>query len=586
MKFTNPLPNTGLPKWSTTEDSFQARWRNGLQLKITEANTNSVVRGLNVKWTAPVGEAVTQCVDLGTVNWFGGSELYSQAWPIQTQSFPETAFVPNSQTGGVIERYFLSSGGFALYVPHTVPLFVSLNTGDNTLCFKASYDDPYRNTDGRPTELDHFVFNVDPPGLILNHLTVLYTYLGTPPAIPSTKLIASPIWSTWAQYHTDINQDTVLAFAQEIYDHGFPASQIEIDDKWEDCYGNEVFDSTKFPDPASMVAAIKALGYDVTVWVHPFVNSDCALYAEGDSNKFLVPANGYDVTGTVSWWEGQGGIIDITKPAASDWWFQRLDKLRTEVGITSFKFDAGETEFLPQNAYLNSSENLQPGIYSTAYANFVSQFGDQLELRVGYGSQNVPNFVRILDRDSRWGLDNGLHSVLTSTLHFGIVGYPFVLPDYIGGNAYGVEYPDRELYIRWVELNAFLPVMQFSIPPWVYDDEVVQITKKYVDLRTTLADSLINGANLAVADGYPIIRPLWWVDTTDVTAQSINDEFMVADSFLVAPIVEKGAVTRDIYFPVGDWVDQDSQVMYSGPGWVRNFSVPLDEIAYFRMATC
>lgn len=32
--------------------------------------------------------------------------------------------------------------------------------------------------------------------------------------------------------------------------------------------------------------------------------------------------------------------------------------------------------------------------------------------------------------------------------------------------------PDRELYIRWLELSAFMPAMQFSIPPWAYDEKV------------------------------------------------------------------------------------------------------------------
>ena len=38
------------------------------------------------------------------------------------------------------------------------------------------------------------------------------------------------------------------------------------------------------------------------------------------------------------------------------------------------------------------------------------------------------------------------------------------------GDGHGL--PDRELYIRWLELSAFMPAMQFSIPPWAYDDEV------------------------------------------------------------------------------------------------------------------
>lgn len=41
------------------------------------------------------------------------------------------------------------------------------------------------------------------------------------------------------------------------------------------------------------------------------------------------------------------------------------------------------------------------------------------------------------------------------------------------GDLYGKSgLPDRELYIRWLELSAFMPAMQFSIPPWVYDNEV------------------------------------------------------------------------------------------------------------------
>lgn len=43
--------------------------------------------------------------------------------------------------------------------------------------------------------------------------------------------------------------------------------------------------------------------------------------------------------------------------------------------------------------------------------------------------------------------------------------------------------PDRELYIRWLELSAFMPVMQFSIPPWAYDKEVGSVKRIEVGTR-------------------------------------------------------------------------------------------------------
>ena len=49
----------------------------------------------------------------------------------------------------------------------------------------------------------------------------------------------------------------------------------EIDDNWEECYGDAKFDVSdgKFPDPSSMISTIKnELGYRVTLWIHPFIN--------------------------------------------------------------------------------------------------------------------------------------------------------------------------------------------------------------------------------------------------------------------------------------------------------------------------
>lgn len=94
-----------------------------------------------------------------------------------------------------------------------------------------------------------------------------------------------------------------------------------------------------------------------------------------------------------------------------------------------------------------------------------------------FRTQDLPIFVRMVDRDSIWGINNGLQSIITTTLMMNLVGYPFVLPDMIGGNGYNLNHeqadlPTKELFFRWVEANAFLPSMQFSFAPWNFDDEV------------------------------------------------------------------------------------------------------------------
>jgi len=110
-------------------------------------------------------------------------------------------------------------------------------------------------------------------------------------------------------------------------------------------------------------------------------------------------------------------------------------------------------------------------------------------------------FVRMGDKESRWGFDNGLKSLIPTILTMGILGYPYILPDMIGGNGYvnggdsdplsGTVLPSRELYIRWLQITAFMPAMQFSFVPWQYDDEVVDIAKKFVMIHEDIVTPMI-----------------------------------------------------------------------------------------------
>ena len=53
------------------------------------------------------------------------------------------------------------------------------------------------------------------------------------------------------------------------------------------------------------------------------------------------------------------------------------------------------------------------------------------------------------------------------------------------------QLPDRELYIRWLQVSAYLPAMQFSFLPWQYDAEVVRIARKYVTVHEEVVTPLV-----------------------------------------------------------------------------------------------
>ena len=147
-----------------------------------------------------------------------------------------------------------------------------------------------------------------------------------------------------------------------------------------------------------------------------------------------------------------------------------------KVGLDSFKFDAGESNWMPSHYALNSDhpERKWPGVFSSSYVETCALFGSMVEVRTGRHSQQLPVWVRMLDKFSTWGLDNGLKSMVTTLLQFGLVGHPFVLPDMVGGNGYGEGLPSRELYIRWMQVNVFMPAIQISFVPWMYDDQVAE----------------------------------------------------------------------------------------------------------------
>jgi alpha-glucosidase (family GH31 glycosyl hydrolase) len=320
----------------------------------------------------------------------------------------------------------------------------------------------------------------------------------------------------------------------------------------------------------------------VTIWIHPFINIDCPSFQTAFDRGYFVKDQ-KSIFGMASWWQGSNaGLIDFTNDEAVEWWSSRLERLRAVYGIDSFKFDGGDMSGLPYSHQLAGDVNLGPSIATTKYVEAVAIFGNMVEVRVGRRNQKEGIFTRMLDKYSGWGYDNGLQSVIPTLLHFGLKGYPFIMPDMVGGNAYE-ESPNRELYIRWLQANAFMPSLQLSILPWNYDDEVVRIVKSILDIRNKYADKIIAAAKQSTVDGSPINRPMWWVSPRDSDSFTMDDQYMVGDDIVVAPVLKEGATSRNIYLPTGYWnaTVNGTVVGYCMSGYLVDFPAPLDTLPFF-----
>lgn len=93
----------------------------------------------------------------------------------------------------------------------------------------------------------------------------------------------------------------------------------------------------------------------------------------------------------------------------------------------------------------------------------------------------------------------------------------------IGGNQYGNDVITKELFIRWLQASTFMPSLQFSYAPWHFDQETVDIARKFTELHEEHADYIIERFNLAISKGEPVNVPVWWIDEDDADAQIIDD---------------------------------------------------------------
>lgn len=533
--------------------------------------------------------------------WYGQGQLVHQLWPLNRLMLQagELITADNGPTGllGIQTPAWLSSNGVALLARS--PVSISFNRPPDSypvhpwnLMTPPPFDqrpfaDPGDVGDALLTltgqDLHYEILLADDLPTVYQ---ALVDQLGHPSSMPPAELFARPTWTTWARYKSDISQAIVLRFAHEVIDHGYPYHALEIDARWQTQYGDLEFDPDRFPEPRAMIDQLHTLGFKVTAWVMPFLDPQSAAFAEATANHYLV-RNSHGEPYLGKWWDGHGGLLDATNPAALDWLLTRLHALQASTGLDGFKFDAGEAIFLPEDAmWLGCSQGFAPtrNDYTHHYIDFVAKNFALTEVRSGWFNQSAPIFFRQWDKTSDWSYANGLRSVIPGLLSLSLTGYPFVLPDMIGGNAYH-ETPNAELMIRWTQLSALLPALQFSIAPWDFGEECHALCRRYAELHTEFAPEILRLAEEAARSGVPIVRPIFWLAPRDERALLCDDEFLLGNDVLVAPVVQRGQRARDVYLPPGTWRAREDNRTFDGPIVLTDHPAPLEALPIFHRLT-
>ncbi|RED63287.1 glycoside hydrolase family 31 protein [Cohnella lupini] len=401
--------------------------------------------------------------------------------------------------------------------------------------------------------------------------------------MPDPLAITAPQYCTWMEMHYEPTQQKTLDYAREIIRQGFPPGVLIIDDNWMEDYGTWKFNPSRFPDPKSMVDKLHDLGFKVMLWVCPYVSPDSRTGRSLGKQGFLVQDE-KGKTALRRWWNGCSAVLDYTHPEAWTWFKETLDGLVEQYGIDGFKFDAGDPAGDPNSEWATGFQWKGTDIPNEDCAAY-SRLGLHYplsEYRASWKMGGAPLMQRLRDKPHSWGKD-GIRMLIPNSIAQGLVGFAFNCPDMVGGGwdgDLGGNAFDPELFVRYAQCAALFPMMQFSTAPWkALDERMASYCLEAVKLRESLGAELLSLADEAGRKGTPILRAMEFV-FPGRGFESIKDQFMVGDEILVAPVLVKGAASRQIIFPEGEWVGDDGSRVV-GPVNLR-VEAPLSRLPWYR----
>ncbi|CAH4023361.1 myogenesis-regulating glycosidase isoform X2 [Pieris brassicae] len=575
----------------------------------------------SVHWKALRNDiAPMDCFDWSEtkVHWYGGGQSANLTWPLDSGSIEFTPFITGdmqkNQFGNVLTRYLINSKGAAIIVDEETPLYLAVNNRNKQICVKAQFDDfAFAN---QLTEFPELKYNICTSLDMKSLHSSIHSHSRAPlwdglkPADMQTleSLISEPVWQIAPRFKHELQAETISKYTEDVIDLGFlKQGHVLVNEFWQNEIGDFTVDTSRFKTLNTTVDKLHRRGFKVAFTIQPFISTESGNFAETVQKRLLITErNGDRKIPALTRFKSvdSAGVLDATDQRAHAWIYDKLQIVMDEYHIDSFFFDLGTAYDMP-HYYRCEKRLINPDQYKTA---FVKAFEKSLNI-IGVSSAvslpRPPIFVSLPPFESSW---EALRSVIPTMLTYGVNGYPFIMPGAVGGDIYwpgseqflpsakgsldsnatnatqenGIDLPEKELYIRWLQMATFLPVMKFTHLPSKYNDErVLEMAKNLTILRQKLITPLLlKYKREALEEGLPLVRPLW-LGAGGEASLLVRDEFTIGDEIVVAPVLFPNQTTREVYLPAGLWQDGIDGSLRKGNRWMHEYRVPIHRVAYF-----
>ena len=398
------------------------------------------------------------------------------------------------------------------------------------------------------------------------------------------------------------NEADIREVAAKYKAAGIPLDSIYLDIDYMERYKDFTVDEERFPDLKGLAADMQAEGIHLVPIIDAGVKIEdgYSVYEEGvEKNYFCKNAEGGDFVGAV--WPGRVHFPDFLQPEARDWFGKKYAVL-TEQGIDGFWNDMNEPAiFYTEDRLADTCAEIEKltagnmgideyfaftgmvaglngniGDYDKFYHNVNGQMVKHSEVHNLYGmnmTRSANEALREICPDKRtlffsrssyvgahryggiWQGDNKSwwSHILQSMQQLpalNMAGFLFTGSD-TGG--FGCD-TTEDLMLRWLQYSLFTPLFRNHSADGTREQELYRFSNadaagNMIRIRYSLVPYLYSEFLKAALQDEMMFRPLAFDFADDADAKQVDDQLLLGNELMIAPIYKQNAKGRYVYLP-------------------------------------